>query len=112
MSQNTVSASTTAHLPYSLMAANGLSWKESFLATWQILRLFVNTLIADDNYSLLHTGNLTQHIQMHLSEKQKYFSEFFCAFFKSTLNFEYSKKKVILITYVFLDLWTPKNVIR
>ena len=51
-------------------------------------------------------------IQMHLSEKQKYFSDFFCAFFKSTLNFERSKKRVILITYVFLNLRTPENVIR
>ena len=54
---------------------------------WEILRPFVNTLIADDKYSLLNRGTLTQHIQMHLSRKQKEFSELFCAFFKSTLNF-------------------------
>ena len=57
-----------------------MSWKESLLATWEILRLFVNTLTADDKYSLLNTGNLTQHVHMHLSQKQKDFSQFFCAF--------------------------------
>ena len=34
-----------------------------------------------------------QTIQMHLSEKQKTFSQFLCAFFKSTSNFEHFKKK-------------------
>ena len=57
-----------------------MSWKQSLLATWEILRLFVNTLTADDKYSLLNTDNLTQHVHMHLSQKQKDFSQFFCAF--------------------------------
>ena len=43
--------------------------------TWKILRLFVNTLTPDDKYSLLNRGILTQHIQMHLSQKQKTFPE-------------------------------------
>ena len=55
--------------------------------TWKILRLFVNTLTADDIYSLLNRGNLTQPIQMHLSQQQKDFYQLFCAFFKSTSNF-------------------------
>ena len=57
-----------------------MSWKQSLLATWEILRLFVNTLTADDKYSLLNTGNLTQHVHMHLSQNHKDFSQFFCAF--------------------------------
>ena len=32
-------------------------------------------------------------IQMHLSQKQKIFSGFFSAFFKSALNFEHFQKK-------------------
>ena len=51
-------------------------------------------------------------IQMHLSEKQKTFSEFFCAFFKSILNFELFQKKMTHIGYVFLKLRTPKDVVR
>ena len=49
-----------------------------------------------------------QTIQMHLSEKQKSFSDVFCSFFKSTLNFEHFQKKVTLIGYVFRNLQPPK----
>ena len=52
-----------------------------------------------------------QTIQIHLSQKQKTFPEFFCAFFKSTLNFELFQKKMNLIPYVFPKLQTPKYVV-
>ena len=55
--------------------------------------MFVNTLSADDKYSFLNRDNLTQPIQMQLSRKEKTFSEFFCAFLKSSLNFEHFQKK-------------------
>ena len=54
----------------------------------KILGLFVNTLTADDKYSLLNMDNLVQPIQMQLPKKQKTFSEFFSAFLKRKLNFE------------------------
>ena len=60
---------------------------------YKILRLFFNTLSADGKYSILNRDNLTQPIQMHLSKKQKNFSEFFAAFLKSSLNFEHFQKK-------------------
>ena len=60
---------------------------------YKILRLFFNTLSADGKYSILNRDNLTQPIQMHLSKKQKNFSEFFAAFLKSSLNFEHSQTK-------------------
>ena len=60
---------------------------------WKILRLFVNTLTDHDKYSLLYRDNLTQPIQILLSQKQKTFSEFFSAFLKSTLNFEHFQQK-------------------
>ena len=47
----------------------------------------------DEKYSLLYKDNLTQPIRILLSQKQKTFSEFFSAFLKSTLNFEYFQKK-------------------
>ena len=59
----------------------------------KIIRLLVNTLTADGKYSLLNRDNLTQLIQMQLSRKQETFSEYFCAFFKSCLNFEPFQKK-------------------
>ena len=39
---------------------------------------------------------------MHLSEKQKGFSQLFCAIFKATLNFEHFETKMTLIAYRFL----------
>ena len=52
-----------------------------------------------------------QTIQRHLSQKQKKFSQIFCAFFKSTLNFEHFQKNATLIVYVVLNLRTPKDVV-
>ena len=49
---------------------------------------------------------------MHLSQKQKIFSKFFSAFFKSALNFEHFQKKMTLIAYVFPKLPTTKSVLR
>ena len=51
-------------------------------------------------------------IQMHLSQKQKIFSEFFSALFKSALNSQHFQKKMTLIPYVFPKLPTTKNVLR
>ena len=58
-----------------------LSYKKSLLVIRKILGLFVNTLTADDKYSLVNRDNLMQHIQMQLPPKEKTFSEFlFCIF--------------------------------
>ena len=51
-------------------------------------------------------------IQMHLSQKQKIFSEFFSVFLESALNSEHFQKKMTLIAYVFPKLPTTKNVLR
>ena len=51
-------------------------------------------------------------IQIHLSQKQKIFSQFFSAFFKSALNSEHFQKKMTLIAYVFPKLTITKNVLR
>ena len=40
-----------------------MSWKKSLLVICKILGLFINTLTADDKYSLLNRDNLTQPIQ-------------------------------------------------
>ena len=63
------------------------------LVVCKILRLFVNTLTADDKYSLLNRDSLTQSIQTLLSRKEKTFSQIFSSFLKSTLNFEHFQKK-------------------
>ena len=47
----------------------------------------------NDKHSLLKRDNLTQPIHIHISQKQKIFSEFFFAFLKSILNFKHLPKK-------------------
>ena len=51
-------------------------------------------------------------IQMHLSQKQKIFSQFFSAFFESALNFEHFQQKMTVTAYVFRKLPTTKNELR
>ena len=63
------------------------------LVLCKFLRLFVNTLTPDDKYFLLSRGNLTQPIQILLSQKQSTFSELFSSFLKSTLNFVHFRTK-------------------
>ena len=70
-----------------------LTFKKFLLVICKISRLFPNTLSADGKYSLLNRDNLTQPIQMQLSQKQKTLSQFFCPFLKSTLHFEHFQKK-------------------
>ena len=63
------------------------------LVLCKILGLFVNTLTDDGKDSLLYRDNLTQQIQILLSQKPKTFSQLFSEILKRTLNFEHFKKK-------------------
>ena len=72
----------------------------------KISGLFLKTLTDDEKYSLLDGDNLTQPIQILLSQKEKTFSQFGSAFLKSTLIFEHFQKKINLIADVF-----PKNTV-
>ena len=78
-----------------------MSWRSSLLATCKILGRFVDTLTVNDKYSLLNRDNLTQPIQMHLSQKQQTFSEFFNAFLKFSLNVQHFQQKMTLIVMYF-----------
>ena len=51
-------------------------------------------------------------IQMHLSQKEKIFSEFFSTFFESALNSEHFQNKRTFMAYVFPKLPTTKNLLR
>ena len=86
--------------------------QKSLLDTWKVSRPFLNTLTANDKYSLISKDKWMQTIQMHLSQEQKFFSEFFSTFFESALNFEHFQKKMTLIAYVFPKLPTTKHVVR
>ena len=59
----------------------------------EILRLFVNTLTADNKYSRCNVHNFLQQVQTRLSQKQKPFCGFFIAFLKCAWNLEHFEKK-------------------
>ena len=70
-----------------------LSWKKSPSVWYEILRLFVNALTADDKYSGSNMQNLQQQFQTPLAQKQKTFSGFFIAFLECAWNLEHFQKK-------------------
>ena len=70
-----------------------VSCKKSPSVWYEILRLFVNALIADDKYSDSNMQNFSQQFQTPLSQKQKTFSGFFIAFLKCAWNLEHFQKK-------------------
>ena len=55
--------------------------------------MFVDALIADDQYSFCNSENLLQPNQMQLCKKQKILSQFFAAFLKFTSNSEHFEKE-------------------
>ena len=60
---------------------------------YEILRLFVNALTADDQYSGSNMQNLSQQVQTPFSQKEKTLSWFFIAFLKFAWNLEHFEKK-------------------
>ena len=70
--------------------------------TFQPLGLFVNTLTADDKYSLRNSENLREPIQMQLYKILNIFSQNFAQLVQSISNFKlFGKKKMALLAYVF-----------
>ena len=59
----------------------------------KILRLFFDILTVEEKDYLLTRDNLTQTVQIQLSQKQNTFCEFFVTFLKSTFNFKHFPKK-------------------
>ena len=53
------------------------------LVKYEILSLFVNTLITDDKYSSRNIQNLNQQLQTAMSQKQKTFYRIFITYVKS-----------------------------
>ena len=76
------------------------------------LRLFVNTLTVTEKYYPFNRDNLTEPIQMQLSQKQKTFFQIFFTFLKSILNFKHLKKKDAFAADVFPEIPSSKNMVR
>ena len=82
-----------ALLPARVITVKVIELPKSLLDSWKFFRPFLNTLTANDTYSLNSKDKWMQTIQMHLSQKQNIFSRFLYAFFESALNFELFEKK-------------------
>ena len=59
----------------------------------KIIRLFFNEFGVNDRHYLLNRDNLTQPIQIQLSQKLIIFGKFFFGFLKCILNFKHFPKK-------------------
>ena len=70
-----------------------MSWKKSALVWSEVLRLFVNTLTADNKYSRCNVHNFAQQVQTPLSQKQMTFFGFFIAFLKCAWKLEHFEKE-------------------
>ena len=70
-----------------------MSWKKFLLPISNILGQFVNSLISNDNHSLLNKVTLMQLIHIDLSKKRRTFSESSSTFLEFGLNFEYFEVK-------------------
>ena len=86
-----------------------MSWKKSLSVWYEILRLFVNALTADDKYSGSNMQNLLQHFQTPLSHKQKTFSGFYIAFLKCAWTLEHFQKKDDYPSLIFSDIIDPER---
>ena len=81
------------HYPFFSSVRGKLSCKKSPSVWYEILRLFVNVLTADNKYSGSNMQNLPEQFQTPLSQKQKTFSEFFIAFLRCAWNLGHFEKK-------------------
>ena len=70
-----------------------MSWKKWTSVWYEVLRLFVNGLTADEKYSGSNMQNFPQQFETPLSQKQKIFSGFFIAFLKYAWNLQHFQKK-------------------
>ena len=81
------------YYPFSASISGKLSWKKTALFWSSILRLFANTLTADDKYSCRNMQNFVQELQTLLSQKRKTFSWFYIPFLQCAWNLQYFLKK-------------------
>ena len=91
--QTLLKSARNHYYPLFLSIRSKSSCKKSPSVWYEILRLFVNALTADDKYSDSNMQNLRQQFQAQLSWNQNIFSWFFIAFLKCALNLELFPKK-------------------
>ena len=74
--------------------------------------MFVNTLTVHEKHYLLNRDNLTQPIQMQLSQKKKNFQNFFFfRIFKINSILNICQQKMTLVADVFEQVLAPKYMV-
>ena len=92
--------------------ARKISSKKLLLLKCQILGLLLDTLATDEKCPVFNRENLTIPIQMQLSQKQKTFSRFFAAFWKSRLHFKIFELKDDPHSFCIFEVTDCENVVR
>ena len=70
-----------ALLPAPVITVKVIELQKSLLDSWKFFRPILNTLTANDKYSLNSKDKGMQKFQIHLFQKDNNFSEFFSPFF-------------------------------
>ena len=86
-----------------------MSCKKSPSVWYEILRLFVNALTADDKYSASNMRNLPQKFQTPASQEENTFSGLFNAFPKYSWNLEHFQKKDEYPTLIISEIIDAKR---
>ena len=77
----------------------------------EILRLFYNTLTANDKHSC-HLGRILHNqFKSNFLRNEKFFYQKFIAFLKFTKLLKIFEKNISLTAEVFAFFFTPKNVV-
>ena len=90
---NSLETCTTAIPSYCFITLVKIRLDNVHLSISEILGVLVNTLTADNKYSLRNREEIPEPIQLQLFNKQNNFSQFFAAYLKSKSNFEHFEKK-------------------
>ena len=105
--QRPLKAARHHYYPFFPWISGKLSWKKSDLFWSEILRVFANTLTADDKSSCGIMQNFLPQFQTLLSKKWKTFSGYFIPFPKYAWNLEHFEKKdecsSLIISEIFIS---------
>ena len=97
------------YYPLFLSICGKLSWKKSALVWCEILRLFVQTLTADDKDSGSRIQSLPTQFQTSLSQKKKDFFWFLIAFLKCAWNLETFLKNDEYPSLIISEITDPER---
>ena len=87
-----------------------LSFKKTALLWLKVLRLFVNTLTADDKYCCRNMQNSLQQLQTLLSQKRRTLSGLFLHFWNMHEIYNIFEKTMTVLAWIFPNLLSPKEV--